>query len=73
MGAARARYLRSSELRRLPPPARAEPEYPQGCLLQRLSASRLADLPFLLPAPNKCTTERALAVQVHDVVLLVPA
>ncbi len=69
-GGAPARYLRSSELRRPPPPARAEPEYPEGCLVQRLAVSRLADLPFLLPAPDKCTTEHALAVQVQDVVLL---
>ena len=54
-------------MRRPPALPRAPPTYPQGCLLQRLSACRLADLPFLLPAPDKCTTEHTLAVQVRDV------
>jgi hypothetical protein len=59
-----ARYVRSSGLRRPPPPVRATTTYPAGCLLQRLATGRLADLPFLLPTPDKCTTEHALAVQV---------
>ena len=62
-------YVRSSGVRRPPPPpVRAATTYPAGCLLQRLAAGRLADLPFLLPTPDKCTTEQTLAVQVSSTV-----
>ena len=60
-----ARYVRGSGMRRPPPPVRVAATYPAGCLLQHLAAGRLADLPFLLPTPDKCTTEHALAVQVR--------
>ena len=45
------------------------PDYPAGCLFQQLAESRYKGLPFAVPPPSKCTSQRSLSTQVRSVVL----
>ena len=51
------------------PPA---PVYEPGCLMNRLAGGRLARVAFLLPPPEKCSTEHLLSVQVPQISRLDP-
>lgn len=43
--------------------------YAAGCLMNRLAGGRLARVAFLLPPPEKCSTEHLLSLQVHTYAL----